>query len=116
LLNGFVKRIYGGMDTSRHARQRLHPPLERLAPNPKLKLMDQCREAMRFRRLALRTEEAYLQWIKRFILFHRDHPHLTPALTPASLHLKNGIPMPRAFAGCLSATTETQDMSTRLNS
>ena len=34
--------------------------------------MEQCREVMRFRRLALRTEEAYLQWIKRFLVFYRD--------------------------------------------
>jgi len=34
--------------------------------------MEQCREAMRFHRLALRTEEAYLQWIKRFLVFHRE--------------------------------------------
>jgi hypothetical protein len=38
----------------------------------------------RFHRLALRTEEAYLQWIKRFLVFCRDHPHLTPALSPPS--------------------------------
>ena len=44
--------------------------MERLVPNPKLKFMEQCREVMRFHRLALRTEEAYLQWIKRFIFFH----------------------------------------------
>jgi len=44
-------------------------------PNPKLKFMEQCREVMRFDRLALRTEEAYLQWIKRFIFFHgKRHP------------------------------------------
>ena len=56
-------------------RERPHQPLERLVPNPKLKFMDQCREAMRFHRLALRTEEAYLQWIKRFILFQdKRHP------------------------------------------
>jgi integron integrase len=55
--------------------ERLHQPLERLVPNPKLKFMEQCREAMRFHRLALRTEEAYLQWIKRFIFFHdKRHP------------------------------------------
>ena len=34
--------------------------------------MEQCREVMRFHRLALRTEEAYLQWIKRFMVFHRE--------------------------------------------
>ena len=62
-------------------RERPHPPaggggaanrpLEGLVPNPKLKFMDQCREVMRFHRLALRTEEAYLQWIKRFLVFHK---------------------------------------------
>lgn len=37
--------------------------------------MDQCREVMRFRRLALRSEQAYLEWIKRFIFFHdKRHP------------------------------------------
>ncbi len=50
-------------------------PLERFSPNPKLKFMEQCREVMRFRRLALRSEEAYLDWIKRFIFFHdKRHP------------------------------------------
>ena len=56
-------------------RERQHQPLERLVPNPKLRFMEQCREVMRFHRLALRTEETYLQWIKRFILFHdKRHP------------------------------------------
>src|SRR5208283_250236 len=55
--------------------ERRHRPLERLTPNPKLKFMEQCREVMRFHRLALRSEEAYLQWIKRFIFFHgKRHP------------------------------------------
>jgi hypothetical protein len=34
--------------------------------------MEQCREVMRFRRLALRSEQAYLDWIKRFMGFHRE--------------------------------------------
>ncbi|MEI6077831.1 MAG: integron integrase [Verrucomicrobiota bacterium] len=55
--------------------QRPLMPLERFIPNPKLKFMEQCREVMRFRRLALRSEQAYLEWIKRFILFHgKRHP------------------------------------------
>jgi Phage integrase, N-terminal SAM-like domain len=41
-----------------------------LVPNPKLKFMDQCREVMRFHRLALRTEEAYCHWIRRFIVWN----------------------------------------------
>jgi site-specific recombinase XerD len=59
--------------------ERPHRPLERLTPNPKLKFMEQCREAMRFHRLALRTEEAYLQWIKRFLVFHREKAEMLKA-------------------------------------
>ena len=59
---------------SKGAERGFRPP-ERLIPNPKLKFMEQCREVMRFKRLALRTEEAYSQWIRRFIHFHQNrHP------------------------------------------
>src|SRR5207247_11201893 len=44
-------------------------------PNPKLKFMDQVREVIRVRHYSIRTEEAYAQWIKRFIFFHgKRHP------------------------------------------
>ena len=46
-------------------------PEEGFLPNPKLKFLDQCREVMRFKQFSRRTEETYLQWIRRFILFHR---------------------------------------------
>jgi len=48
-----------------------HRPKEGFLPNPKLKFLDQCREVMRFKQFSRRTEETYLQWIRRFILFHR---------------------------------------------
>ena len=39
------------------------------------KLLDQVREAIRMRHYSGRTEEAYVGWIKRFILFHgKRHP------------------------------------------
>src|SRR5712691_792591 len=42
----------------------------------KTKLLDQVRDAIRLRHLSLRTEEAYLGWIRRFILFHhKRHPN-----------------------------------------
>jgi hypothetical protein len=42
---------------------------------PKLRFMDSCREVMRHRHLALRTEETYLQWIRRFIVWSgKRHP------------------------------------------
>ena len=42
---------------------------------PKTKLLDHVRDAIRLRHLSLSTEEAYLGWIRRFILFHhKRHP------------------------------------------
>lgn len=41
----------------------------------KPRLLDQVRDTLRVRHYSLRTEEAYVQWIKRFILFHnKQHP------------------------------------------
>ena len=59
-------------------------PLEKFVPNPKLKLREQLGEVMRFRHYSHRTESAYWCWIRGFILFCRDHPHLTSALSPLS--------------------------------
>lgn len=42
----------------------------------KTKLLDQMRLVLRLKHMSLRTEEAYVQWVKRFILFHhKRHPH-----------------------------------------
>ena len=42
---------------------------------PKLKLLDRMRNVMRLKHMSLRTEEAYVSWVKRFILFHdKRHP------------------------------------------
>ena len=39
------------------------------------RLMDQARDALRLHHYSLRTEQSYLQWIKRFILFqNKRHP------------------------------------------
>ncbi|MHB1141998.1 MAG: integron integrase [Sulfuricaulis sp.] len=41
----------------------------------KPRLLDQVRDALRVRHYSLRTEATYIQWIKRFILFHgKRHP------------------------------------------
>ena len=40
--------------------------------NPKSKLLDQMREVLRVKHYSLRTEEAYVQWVRRFLKFHRD--------------------------------------------
>src|SRR5574341_190073 len=42
---------------------------------PKPKLLDRVREALRTRHYSPRTEEAYVGWIRRFIFFHgKRHP------------------------------------------
>lgn len=39
------------------------------------RLLDQVREVIRIRHYSIRTEQAYLQWIRRFVLFHgKRHP------------------------------------------
>ena len=48
-------------------------PLPPDAPKPKL--LDQVRLAIRTRHYSVKTEEAYVGWIKRFIFFHnKRHP------------------------------------------
>ena len=39
--------------------------------NPKSKLLDQLKEVLRVKHYSLRTEEAYGQWVRRYLKFHR---------------------------------------------
>jgi integron integrase len=67
------------------------------------KLLDRVREALRVRHMSLRTEKAYLHWIRRYILFHgKRHPkEMGEAEINAFLtHL--------AVEGQVSASTQTQ--------
>ena len=51
--------------------QKNAPPAEARPP----KLLDRVRERLRFKHYSIRTEESYVHWIKRFILFHhKRHP------------------------------------------
>lgn len=59
-------------------------PRERLVPNPKARLREQLREVCRFRHLSERTEEAYWGWVRRFLVWARDHPPATPLRSPPS--------------------------------
>jgi integron integrase len=43
----------------------------KIIPNPKLKLLDQCREVMRLKHYSIRTERCYCDWIRRYIHFHK---------------------------------------------
>jgi integron integrase len=45
------------------------------APQGKPKLLERVREAIRLKHYSIRTEQAYTDWIRRFILFHKKrHP------------------------------------------
>ena len=42
-------------------------PREGFIPNPKLKLLEQVSEVMRFKHYSLRTECTYQEWIERYM-------------------------------------------------
>jgi len=44
-------------------------------PDPRLKLMDQVRQVLRYHHYAFRTEQAYCDWIVRYIKFHSAKKH-----------------------------------------
>lgn len=82
--------------------------LSALAP-PSPRLLEQVRERIRVKHYSLRTEQAYLRWIKRYILFHdKRHPR------------DMGKREVEAFLGMLavernaSAATQTQALSALL--
>lgn len=46
-----------------------------ISDNSDIRLLDQVRNEIRFRHYSIRTEESYIQWIKRYIYFHsKRHP------------------------------------------
>ena len=51
----------------------LEQPEKPATPPPKL--LDQVRDRLRLKHYSLRTEQAYVGWIKRYIIFHgKRHP------------------------------------------
>jgi integron integrase len=78
----------------------------RFIPNPKLRFMDQCREVMRFKRFSPRTEETYLHWIRRFILWSgKRHPKEMGAIEV------NGFLAHLAVQGRVAAATQNQALN-----
>src|SRR6266581_1358700 len=57
----------------------LPPGPQTAIPTSKLKLLDQVRREIRLRHYSLRTEEAYVDWIKRFIHFHKGRAAPDPS-------------------------------------
>jgi site-specific recombinase XerD len=70
------------------------------------RLLDRVREAIRVRHYSLRTEQSYIQWIRRFILFHdKRHPDTMggPEISTFLSHL--------AVDRKVSASTQNQALS-----
>ncbi|MCH7611641.1 MAG: phage integrase N-terminal SAM-like domain-containing protein, partial [Chloroflexi bacterium] len=43
--------------------------------NPPMNLLDRVRQSIRLKNYSIRTEQAYVSWVRRFILFHdKRHP------------------------------------------
>jgi integron integrase len=76
---------------------------------PASRLLDRVRERIRVKHYSLRTEDAYLQWIRRFIVFHgKRHPREmgAPEVEAFLSHL--------ATAGRVSPSTQNQALSALL--
>ena len=48
---------------------------QKFRPDPKLKLMDQVRQVLKYHHYAYSTEETYCDWIVRYIRFHECKRH-----------------------------------------
>jgi len=73
---------------------------------PTKPLLEQMRDAIRARHYSIRTETSYLDWAKRFILFHnKRHPETmgAPEINAFVTHL--------AVTGNVAASTQTQALS-----
>jgi site-specific recombinase XerD len=74
--------------------------------HPPRKLLDQVREVIRLKHYSYRTEKTYVQWIRRFILFHnKRHPNEmgVPEIEAFLTHL--------AIEGNVTATTQNQALN-----
>ena len=71
--------------------------------NPPKKLLDRVRETLRLKHYSYRTEKTYVQWIRRYILFHnKRHPSemAVPEIEAFLTHL--------AVEGQVAASTQNQ--------
>lgn len=77
-----------------------------MEPTRPKKLLEQVREAIRLKHYSYRTEETYVYWVRRYILFHgKHHPQEmdTPEVTQFSTHL--------AVQERVAASTQNQALS-----
>lgn len=85
------------------------PSLSTAAAPNKPKLLDQVRDVIRRKHFSIRTEQSYVDWIRRFILFHnKRHPRemADAEVTEFLTHL--------ARDGRVAASTQNQALSALL--
>ncbi len=85
------------------------PKVRATAHQNKPKLLDQVRDAIRLKHYSIRTEQTYVDWIKRFILFHRKRHPQEMAETEVTQFLTH-----LARDGHVAASTQNQALSALL--
>ena len=73
---------------------------------PKPRLLDQVRDRIRVKHYSIRTEQAYLGWVKRFILFHGKRHPLTLGAPDVERFLSH-----LAVEGKVAASTQNQALA-----
>ena len=84
-------------------------PFVRAVGTPAPRLLDRLREAIRVRHYRRRTEKAFVEWVRRFVLFHdKRHPHEMGRVAVSAFlsHL--------AAQARVSASTQSQALSALL--
>ncbi|MDZ7656983.1 MAG: integron integrase [Sulfurimicrobium sp.] len=83
--------------------------IEEPSPLPTPKLLDQVRGKIRLKHYSLRTEQTYVDWIKRYILFHGKHHPKDMGAGEVEAFLTH-----LAVAGKVAASTQNQAKSALL--
>ena len=73
------------------------------------KILDQLRDKIRYKHYSIRTEESYLQWAKRYILFHHKRHPAVMGLAEVEQFLTH-----LAVVGNVSASTQNQALAALL--
>jgi integron integrase len=97
-----AEHLVTGAETTKESEDR-HPSVA------KPKLLDQVRDAIRTRHYSYRTEEAYVHWIRRYILFHGKRHPAEMGAAEVSAFLSS-----LATASHVSASTQNQALAALL--
>jgi site-specific recombinase XerD len=78
-------------------------------PEKPKKLLEQVSEVLRTKHYSLRTEESYINWIRRYILFHNKRHPIEMGATEVEAFLTH-----LAVVGNVAASTQNQALSALL--